>query len=77
MLKKIAMFQSRGSGWRLHSIIQLDIYTIEYDPMRATKHIPLPKKLDKQEGHDALNRSPESVSPQNEFYLLYYYCSKL
>ena len=27
----------------------------------------------KQEGH----RSPESVSPQNEFYLFYYYCSKL
>ena len=25
----------------------------------------------------ALNRSPESVSPQNEFYLLYYYCSNL
>ena len=25
----------------------------------------------------ALDRSPESVSPQNEFYLLYYYCSNL
>ena len=25
----------------------------------------------------AVNRSPESVSPQNEFYLLYYYCSNL
>ena len=25
----------------------------------------------------ALNRSPESVSPQNEFYLLYYYRSNL
>ena len=25
----------------------------------------------------ALNCSPESVSPQNEFYLLYYYCSNL
>ena len=25
----------------------------------------------------ALNRSPESVSPQNEFYLLYNYCSNL
>ena len=25
----------------------------------------------------ALNRSPESVYPQNEFYLLYYYCSNL
>ena len=25
----------------------------------------------------ALNRSPESVSPQNEFYLFYYYCSTL
>ena len=25
----------------------------------------------------APNCSPESVSPQNEFYLLYYYCSNL
>ena len=25
----------------------------------------------------ALNRSPEAVSPQHEFYLLYYYCSNL
>ena len=25
----------------------------------------------------ALNRSPESVCPQNEFYLYYYYCSNL
>ena len=25
----------------------------------------------------ALSHSPESVSPQNEFYLLYYYCSNL
>ena len=31
----------------------------------------------KQEGQMALDRSPESVSLQNEFYLLYYYCSNL
>ena len=47
-LEKMATYQSRGSGWRLHSIIQLDMYTVEYDPMRATKHIPLPKKLGKK-----------------------------
>ena len=29
------------------------------------------RAITKQEGHDG----PESVSPQNEFYLLYYYCS--
>ena len=28
ILEKLATFQSRGSGWRLHSIIQLDIYTV-------------------------------------------------
>ena len=48
MLEKMATFQSKVSGLRLHSIIQLDIYTEEYDPMRATKHIPLPRKLNKK-----------------------------
>ena len=26
MLEKMATFQSRGSGWRSHSIIQLDVH---------------------------------------------------
>ena len=33
-------------------------------------------KLDKR-AMMALNRSPESLSPKSEFYLLYYYCSNL
>ena len=33
------------------------------------------KKSDYKRAMMALNRSPESVSPQNEFYLLYYYSS--
>ena len=40
MLEKTATFQSRGSGWRLHSIIQLDIYTVS-----GEIHIPLPEEL--------------------------------
>ena len=35
------------------------------------------QKISKKRAMMALNRSPESVSPQNEFYLLYYYCSNL
>ena len=35
------------------------------------------KSIQNKRAMMALNRSPESVSPKNEFYLLYYYCSNL
>ena len=44
-LEKMATFQSRGSGWRLYSIIQLDIYTVKYNPTSGEIHIPVPKVL--------------------------------
>ena len=45
ILEKMATFQSRGSGWRLHSIIQLDIYTVRYNPTSGEIHIPIPEEL--------------------------------
>ena len=45
MLEKMATFQSRGSGWKLYIIIQLEIYTVGYNPTSGEAYIPLPKAL--------------------------------
>ena len=45
ILEKMATFQSGGSGWRLHSIIKLELHTTRYNPLRGETWIPLPKEL--------------------------------
>ena len=35
ILEKMATFQSMGSGWRLHSIINLELHTARYNPLRG------------------------------------------
>ena len=45
ILEKMATFQSMGSGWRLHSIINLELHTTRYNPLRGETWIPLPKEL--------------------------------
>ena len=39
ILENIAMLKKNGTG----SIVQFDLHTVGYDPMRAARHIPLPK----------------------------------
>ena len=45
ILEKMATFQSGGTGWRLHSIIKLELHTTRYNPLRGETWIPLPKEL--------------------------------
>ena len=45
ILEKMATFQSSGSGWRLHSIIKLELHTVRYNPLRGETWISLPKEL--------------------------------
>ena len=45
MIEKMATFQSMGSGWRLRSIIRLELHTVRYNPLRGETYIPLPKEL--------------------------------
>ena len=35
IIEKMATFQSMGSGWRLYSIIQLELHTVRYNPLRG------------------------------------------
>ena len=45
IIEKIATFQSGGSGWRLHSIIKLELHTVDYKPLRGETWVSLPKEL--------------------------------
>ena len=36
---------AEGSGWRLHSIIKLELHTAEWIPLRGSSYIELPKEL--------------------------------
>ena len=43
--KMAKLQQATGSGWRLHSIIKLELHTTRYNPLRGETWIPLPKEL--------------------------------
>ena len=45
IIEKMASFQCMGSGWRLHSIIRLELHTVRYSPLRGETYISLPKEL--------------------------------
>ena len=45
IIENMATFQSKGNGWRLYSIIQLELHTVRYNPLRGETWIPLPKEL--------------------------------
>ena len=46
IIEKMAKLQqATGSGWRLHSIIKLELHTVRYNPLRIEKWVPLPKEL--------------------------------
>ena len=45
IIEKMATFQCMGSGWRLYSIIQLELHTMRYNPLRGETWISLPKEL--------------------------------
>ena len=45
IIENMATFQSMGSGWRLYSIIQIELHTVRYNPLRGETWISLPKEL--------------------------------
>ena len=45
ILERIATFLAEGSEVRFHSIIQLELHTVSYKPLRRETWMPLPKEL--------------------------------
>ena len=45
VLEKMNTFQNSGSGWRLYNIINIELHTVRYIPLRGETWIALPKEL--------------------------------
>ena len=45
ILEKIATFLASESETRFHSVIELELHTVSYEPLRGKNYIPLPKWL--------------------------------
>ena len=44
-LESLAKFQRQGSNWRFHSVLCLDLHTVNYEPLGGSSYIPLPAVL--------------------------------
>ena len=42
ILNKIATYQKNGSGWYFKEVLNLEIHTVGYIPMKWSSYIPLP-----------------------------------
>ena len=42
ILQKINIYQQNGSGWYFKEIVNLEIHTVDYRPMKGGSYIPLP-----------------------------------
>ena len=45
VLESLAKFQRQGSNWRLHSVLNQDLHTVNYVPLGCSSYIAHPKFL--------------------------------
>ena len=45
LLSAIEGFQQRASEWVLDKLLALDLYILEFKPLRATSYLPLPQEV--------------------------------
>ena len=46
LLNSIDKFELRGSGWVLDQLLRIDLHVLEFDPLRASTYLPLPKWIE-------------------------------
>ena len=42
ILPKISTYQKNGSGWYFKKVLNLEIHTVSYKPMKGSSYISLP-----------------------------------
>ena len=50
LIAAIENYVNRGSGWVLDRLVKLDLHILEFNPLRGTSYIPLPKDLQHNRG---------------------------
>ncbi|CAH3142715.1 unnamed protein product [Porites lobata] len=43
LFKNISIYQNNGSGWYFKELLNLEIHTFDFNPMRGSSYIPLPE----------------------------------
>ena len=41
-MESLAKFQTQGSNWSYHSVLNLDLHTVKYEPLGGSSYIPYP-----------------------------------
>ena len=49
-MESLAKFQRQGSHWRFHSVLSLDLHTVNYEPLGGSSCILLPAFLSAKKG---------------------------
>ena len=42
IIEDLEIYQKNGSGWYFKEVVNLEIHTVDYNPMKGSSHIPLP-----------------------------------
>ena len=42
IIEDLESYQKNGSGWYFKEVVQLEIHTVEFNPMKGSSYIPLP-----------------------------------
>ena len=45
VIENLTIFQKGQSGWRFRSIVCLNVFTVEYRPLKGSSYIPLPQNF--------------------------------
>ena len=45
ILEQINIFQNNGSAWYFKEVVNLEIHTVEYKPVKGSSYIPLPDQI--------------------------------
>ena len=56
ILEKIRIYQQNGSGWYFKEVLNLEIHTVDFNPMRGSSCIPLPDWISRKNSHSKYSK---------------------
>ena len=51
IIHQIDTYENNGSGWVIYHLIYLDLHIVQFDPLRASSYLPVPKKFVNKKGY--------------------------
>ena len=51
LIHQLDSYERNGSGWVMNNIVYLDLHIVQFDPLRASSFLPMPKKFVNKKGY--------------------------